>query len=324
MPKDILGALSIRNDASRFQPDMMFTLRKVQDSIDIINQRIRAVGESGGRSNTLAFTVAGNWIVGKLTAVEIDAGSIVSGYIATTRLDILQLLVSGLTLTNNSPAAGRVAWSSCSVFYDGTEYTISSGSTASSSEKFIYWTVGGSTFTSAASFTPGPTVFLIATNTAGTADVAWNKLALSGVQKDNLVFGLIEGIAIQPLATATRSLTSAATTTIVSVSGSAGGFLSIGVIVDANVTGTPDVDILYQVDGATEQAIPLYDGSNVFDTEIFTIANRTVGDGDTIADLLMLTVGIGFSSSFSAKLRVNSTAATGQIIGTVQYGLATA
>lgn len=96
-----------------------------------------------------------------------------------TTLVIKQVLISDLTLTDNSPGGGSVAWSACTVRFNGTNYSVTGGNTAN---KFVYWDVGDGTFTAGNSFTPQVDRFLIATNVSGTADEAWNKLGNRGIQ----------------------------------------------------------------------------------------------------------------------------------------------
>ncbi len=93
------------------------------------------------------------------------------------------LFITNLTLTNNSPSAGDISWSACQVFYNGNEYNISSGSTA---DQFVAWTVGNSSFTGLTNnqWQAAINIFLIATNTVGVADTAWNKIASAGVTHD--------------------------------------------------------------------------------------------------------------------------------------------
>lgn len=45
-------------------------------------------------------------------------------------------LLTGYTVTPNSPAAGQIAWADCHMIYDGTDYTITNGNTAN---KYVWW-----------------------------------------------------------------------------------------------------------------------------------------------------------------------------------------
>jgi hypothetical protein len=132
---------------------------------------------------------ASNISTGTLNAARIAAAAL-----DATKLNIRQIIVAGMTLTNNSPSANKIAWSACSVYYDGTAYSVSSGNSGANTEQYVYWTVGGGSFTSAASFTPSATVFLIATNAGGVADVAWNKIAAGGIVSSHMnLASLLDG-----------------------------------------------------------------------------------------------------------------------------------
>lgn len=98
--------------------------------------------------------------------------------------------VVGLTVTNNSPGGGQIAWSACTVYYNGAAYSIAAGN--SSTNQFVWWVVGASTFSSGNTFTPGPTIFPILTNTAGTSDLTWNKVGAGSIKGAHL--GLSAGI----------------------------------------------------------------------------------------------------------------------------------
>ena len=94
--------------------------------------------------------------------------------------------VVGLTLTNNSPGAGNLAWSACTVYYNGTAYSIAAGNTGATGDQQIYWTVGNGTFSHANRFAPTINVFGIATNVFGVGDTTWNKIGSLGVQGQHL------------------------------------------------------------------------------------------------------------------------------------------
>jgi hypothetical protein len=133
---------------------------------------------------------------------QLVAGQIATAAIDATKVNLKTLILTGLVLTDNSPAAGRVAWSACTVFFNGSSYSVASGDTSSASHKFITWTVGASVFSSAEIYTPSDSVFLIATNTGGTSSEVWNKggTGLSALVKSNMSFGLLEGFQLQPTA----------------------------------------------------------------------------------------------------------------------------
>lgn len=69
MPKDILSSLSIMNAAAKFKPELRIPLQNVQRSIDILMLRIRALGGTPGRGNTLGFGIDAAYITGLDVAV---------------------------------------------------------------------------------------------------------------------------------------------------------------------------------------------------------------------------------------------------------------
>jgi hypothetical protein len=277
-----------------------------------------------------ADIVAGSIIAGKLSSGAVSAGNILAAAIDATKLNILQVIVVGMTLTDNSPGAGRVAWSACTVYYDGTAYSISSGSTASSAERHIYWTVGGTSFTSAASFSPGPTIFPIATSDSGTSDIAWNKLPKKGIQEDNLGFSLLTGQQVQPLVTTTISDavipvgvgTQTHSTTLLSTTGDGthigGGLLTVTARVVTVRTWNPGLFVVapkleleLEVDGQTPQRITIFDqNSDTYPTGATDIALRIEGVGSTIGDAVVFQINIGFTASLVAKAILTGTQAS--------------
>jgi len=127
----------------------------------------------GGRIRTGSVTAtqiqASTITANELAADAVIAAKILAGAVTTAKLTIASHFVDNLVLTNNSPSAGYIAWSACTMTYNGTQQSISGGNTA---EKYIYW-----------DFDTTPTVFrtsatkpsltasdcLIAINDTGTA-----------------------------------------------------------------------------------------------------------------------------------------------------------
>jgi hypothetical protein len=124
----------------------------------------------------------------ELAANAVTAGKILAGEVTTAKLNVVTILVDGATWTNNSPSAGRVAWSGAKVYYDGAEYSITNGDT---NLKYIWWssTTSNTTFQSS---NTRPTLtdveFLIATNDVGIHDLAWNAASNAGVFPTHLSF----------------------------------------------------------------------------------------------------------------------------------------
>lgn len=177
--------------AGTLQPVGPFTASQSPATIVVPNTQLTGVTFyvqtvlANGMTSDLASspTTSSNTLQGQIDGADIKNFSILASKVNTQ-----QVIVTGLTLTDNSPSAGNIAWSACSVFYNGVEYDVPSGNT-SGGDQFVYWTVGNFILTEAASFTPGPTVFLIATNRAGASDIAWNKIAGGGVVSQHLDIG---------------------------------------------------------------------------------------------------------------------------------------
>ena len=126
-----------------------------------------------------AVDFSGNESVNPSTAVSITPGLVQATDINNFAVDATKLYANVIVLTgdswsDNSPAGGSVAWSAHTLVYGGASYSISSGNT---SNKYIYWT-GGTTYqTSNTNPTLTDNQFMIATNTNGSHDLAWNGLA---------------------------------------------------------------------------------------------------------------------------------------------------
>lgn len=103
--------------------------------------------------------------------------------------------------TDNSPAAGRIAWNSHELFFGGAKYTISAGNTPAG-HKYVYWDSSNPTVyaTSTSNPTLTDTQFMIATNLNGAHDLAWNALAnivvknafIESISADKITAGVIE------------------------------------------------------------------------------------------------------------------------------------
>lgn len=249
--------------------------------------------------------------------VTIDGSVLVAGTVTAAAFNIAQVFVEGLTLTNNSPAAGRVAWSACTVRYNGVTYSISSGNTPLTTDTQIYWDAGNTTFTAGPSYAPQAGRFAIATNNGGTADTAWNKgagTAAKSIQESNLVFGLLKGFAFQPVSAANVTIDTAtvpngttAATTIMNVT-EEGGLLSIAIYVNTAITaggggvGTSSVKIRLTIDGSTAQDLTIYNGAITFTTDALGVSQERTGTGSSVGDTFVMY--IGFTYTISAKVEV--------------------
>lgn len=108
--------------------------------------------------------------------LEIDLHGTVPG----GKLNLLTHLLTEGTWTDNSPAAGSVAWSGIKVIYRGITYTIADGST---NQAYIWWDFSLSTTTFQTSNTkPALTDddFIVAYNDGGTHILIWNATLIDG------------------------------------------------------------------------------------------------------------------------------------------------
>lgn len=119
---------------------------------------------------------AANIVAGSITANEIQAGAVIASKITSYNFQ-----VSAGTFTNNSPTAGKIAWTGCKVVYAGTEYSITNGSCLTT-DKHIYWQLAAPTVFSASATLPalGNDDFLVAFNNSGTTLLVWNSTIING------------------------------------------------------------------------------------------------------------------------------------------------
>lgn len=137
-----------------------------------------------GNRITAGSVVASNLAAGTITANEIATGAITAdeiaaGAVTAVKLTTYNFLLSAGTFTNNSPSAGYVAWASCKVVYNGTEYTITNGN---SNKKHIYWQLASPTVFAGSDTLPalGNDDFLVSFNNSGTNMFVWNSTVING------------------------------------------------------------------------------------------------------------------------------------------------
>ena len=114
-----------------------------------------------GSSSIFSWTDAG---VVTLNGSAVMPNTIVGGKVNFFNVPI----IDGLVITNNSPGAGQVAWSSFTLTHLGVSYTVSAGNTAN---KFIYWNKATSTTVLQTSATPPAQAvdqFIVIFNEGGT------------------------------------------------------------------------------------------------------------------------------------------------------------
>jgi len=127
---------------------------------------------------TAGKIAAGAVSTDELAAGAVTADKIQAGAVTASKLAVAQIFIDGLTFTDNSPSSGYVSWSACTVYYQGTAYSISSGNT---NKKYIYWNVGDTTFT-ASDTKPAwaENRFIIAINENGVHTTVWNATLIHG------------------------------------------------------------------------------------------------------------------------------------------------
>lgn len=260
--------------------------------------------------------VTGTLDASLVNITNLNASNITTGTLTTNRLNVKNVILSNVTLTNNSPGAGYIAWSSFTITYNGTNYSISGSNT---NLKYVYWNAASpSSVTASSTFTPGIGLFLLFVNNSGTADEAWQKIGTSSVQEDNLAFSLIVANQ-QYLTNNTYDLTSTGTNTLVNISG-AGFLYGVGFAIGTNVTGAPWVRYVVTTDG-NASSIYVYQGAAAFTTALIVNADDRSGNGSTANDTLHFPGGVGFRSTLKVDLIVDTGAATGLIVFAAHYGL---
>ena len=58
------------------------------------------------------------------------------GSVYAEDLNIGRHILTGYTVTNNSPTAGKIAWTDCHIVYNGTDYVITNNNT---DQKYVWW-----------------------------------------------------------------------------------------------------------------------------------------------------------------------------------------
>jgi hypothetical protein len=106
------------------------------------------------------------------------ANKIAAGAVTAEKLTVASIYLTGLVLTNNSPSAGYVAWSACTLYYEGVAYAIAAGNT---NLAYIYWTKPNTVFTAASAKPAWATDrYMIIYNNTGTAILLWNATYIHG------------------------------------------------------------------------------------------------------------------------------------------------
>lgn len=261
---------------------------------------------------------------------DADGNLTITGGITAASLSLWIPLIDALTLTDNSPASGRIAWAACALYFAGTTYNIAAGNTSSSSHKHVYWVRGNSTFTSAVEMPVDVDNYLIATNNGGVADIALGKVgADKSITESALVPNLLKGIAIQPVTDSFRSLTVIGSTTLLSVSSGGGALLGIHCYVETSIAGAGSLNVYIDitVDGGTTQSLQLYSTTipGVALGIWNAISNVRSGDMSTAGDYRTMSVlSMPFSNSITVVIRTSGGGASSGLLSlNVVYGLKT-
>lgn len=91
---------------------------------DLIREVVLA--EAGHVLKDVEFRVGQAYEVERRTAAGEPAGT---GKVYAEDLAVMRHQITGYTVTANSPTAGKIAWASVHVVYNGTDYTITDGNT---------------------------------------------------------------------------------------------------------------------------------------------------------------------------------------------------
>lgn len=210
------------------------------------------------------------------------------------------LIITDLQFTNNSPGAGRISWTACTIYYNGNIYGISAGNCLST-DTLVWWVVGESSFRSGTAFTPNQTTFPIATNTSGTADIAYNKIGANSIQETNVIGGFTSGYAPQNPSDTTPLAGNS--TTLLNYTG-AGGIVSVGITDASGGTTAAGSAITLSItfDGGTTQSYTIKGpsgggSSNLWSSEVLNCVQDSVGSGTAAGDRVVIPFGVAFKTS---------------------------
>lgn len=143
------------NELMRFTRETTLELAKIQRE-KLIQQAINFVGRLSGeafleienskikenKSNGDLEAVVTKILADKLNHLlkdvdwRIRTAADKSAKVSAENLNLKSHLLTGFTVTDNSPVAGSIAWASCHIVYQGTDVTITDGD---SDLKYIWW-----------------------------------------------------------------------------------------------------------------------------------------------------------------------------------------
>lgn len=317
-----IGTANIQNAAitNALIANLAVATAKIADAA-IIQAKIANLAVGTAQIAALAVTDAkiNDLSAAKITTGTLDAARIAAGTITTTKLNIRAMMVSGISLTSNSPSAGFIAWNAFTITLLGVDYAIAASNT---SAKFVWWDSGNTTLNTGASFTPITGRFLIATNTSGTAMEVWDTLGRSAIQESHLSFAL--NSSYQPLVPAYSSVLIGASAGVTSVTISTdtgeGVLYNVGWQIQvrtenaANASCSMNVWISINIDGTGDVDIPIYSaqdpangGTTLFHTPTLMTATAIIGNGNSLNDTVALSWPIPYKTSLSVKAKYQRT-----------------
>lgn len=275
-------------------------------------------------------TKLANASIGNAKIIDLDATKINTGFLSAarinaaaldvTKLNIKQIIIPNLTISDNTPGAGSVSLTSCLLYYNGNSYAISALATT---DMFIWWDVGNTTFSHGATFTPQPNRFMIVTNTAGIHDESWNKVGTASIEESHLSFPLnspYKPLTIDALTQTLNTTTGTDVfTDIVNVSEDGifygfGSYISIRTE-DAGNNGSFTLDVGINIDGQGETFYPMISGTPTSGTTSFSLATFTQvadheGSGNTLGDFVSLAFSTAYKVSLHVRTRLNRNGTT--------------
>jgi hypothetical protein len=143
--------------------------RPSQDNVvDIVNKSVEKALD--GQLKSLLHDVDYRISVLQDLLGRVNIGPSKNSRIVSSDLNLAHHMLDGYTFTNNSPAAGSIAWAGAHVVYKGTDYTIPNGNT---NLKYVWWDFTTPTAFQASATKPALTAddILVAVNEGGIAQV---------------------------------------------------------------------------------------------------------------------------------------------------------
>jgi hypothetical protein len=178
-----LDVAAINPTTGEINPNKIGTTQLVDYAIDeykiadtaIKENKLATNAVSGPKIQSSAITA------GKIDAGAVTADKILAGAVTASKMTSYNFVVDGPSNTfTTGPGAGEIQWGACKVYYEGIEYSISSGYCLST-DKHIYWIYEGITFSTSATL---PVLssddFLVAFNNAGAPIIVWNSTVING------------------------------------------------------------------------------------------------------------------------------------------------